>query len=210
MGSSLFGRIARHPRREGSDEREDRLTEVLAAVLAHPACEDLGWFLAKAWLNAAFERHLACSEAIELLRASFEVRPVPCVVRTQFVVHADGRVRRPDLELRFHAPLGPDVVIWVEVKHGTGPGDKQLCDYVLAQRLLGFERGLVLLLAPRADYSQRWFERHKVPESVPSLTWQETAETLRQYNSADETARFLVAELCNYLREERLMGPSAF
>ena len=46
-----------------------------------------------------------------------------------------------------------------------------------------------------------------MPASVPRLTWQQVAESVRTFTAENATGAFLVEELCNYLTEEKLMDP---
>ena len=204
---SLLGRIARHPLRLAKNESEDRLTELFAAILEHPECDGLAVFVVLGWLKSALhDQRRVNGDQIRLFRDELAAGTWTLRVRTQLIVSADGRPRRPDLELVFEYPDRPPLVVWVEVKHGTGPSRNQLNDYVLAQQQAGLgSRGLVILVAPRSGYG--WFAEQQMPDPVLRLTWQQTALLLTNYTTPSEVSAFLVAELCRYLREEGLMDP---
>lgn len=208
MDPGFFGRIARHPRRLDRDEAEDRLTEVFAAVAAHSECQGLETFVVCGWLEDALAHSTPGRAGLEALLVELTRNDSELVaVSTQVQILAGGRRRRPDLELVFSTPSG-EVVIWVEVKHGTAPHSGQLADYVLAlaQQERRIARGAVLLVAPRADCPS--FPAAEIPETVPTLTWQRTALRLRAYAPPGPVAAFLIDELCDYMREEQLMDPS--
>ena len=207
MAQSLLGRIARRPVRLTKDEAEDRLTEVVAAVLAHPECPGLAGFVVLGWLKSALhDERLSNRGALAAIREQLAAGGWMLRVNTQLVVSADGRTRRPDLELGFTSPDRPDLTAWVEVKHGAEPERNQLCDYVLAQHSRGLaSRGAVLLVAPRAGYE--WFDPSQIPDTVPTVTWQQTGSLLATYTTTSSIGAFLVDELCHYLREEGLMDP---
>jgi len=205
--TTLFGRLARHPRTLGREEGEDRLTEVLAAVLDHPACIGLAQWVVRGWLEAGLngQKHGDVARHKRLLD-SLATEDRACTIRTQFFVTAAGRKRRPDLELRFATPGEADIVIWVEAKLGSKPHTRQLYDYAIAQRVeADLSDAVVVLVAPRADYAR--FSDDEIPDDVPQPTWQYTASLLSAFEARTSTARFLVSELQNYLREERLMDP---
>jgi hypothetical protein len=132
-----------------------------------------------------------------------------CEIRTQSRIEVGGEARRPDLELGFsrHGSDGrvETVVLWVEVKHGTGPQSQQLQAYVDAQRARRLGHATVLLIAPRADIPS--FDPEEIPAEVPVLTWQETAQKLAAYPPPDDVARYLAVEFCAHLKEEGLMDP---
>jgi hypothetical protein len=114
-----------------------------------------------------------------------------------------------DLELRFGTPTGAladDVIIWVEVKHGTDPHEYQLSSY-LADAAVPGTRSSVVLLAPRASYPFR----REPPMRVAQRTWQETGAICDVWlaDCDDDVARFLTQELVYFLHQEGLMDPPA-
>ena len=188
------------------DEAEDRLTEVFAAVLAHPECTGAARSVCVGWLREArLQLRLSNGPALEEIGRRLAEGEWETLVLTQFVVSVAGRRRRPDLVFDFRALDGTEIEICVEVKNGAGPEDRQLHDYVRAQQERGVRNGAVLLVAPRADYE--WFDEGEIPDSVPRLSWQQTAVLLSEYHPVRQTGAFLVAELRDYLREEGLMDP---
>ena len=205
MTGSLLGRIARHPRRPGRDEHEDRLTEVFAAVLDHPDCSGLSQFMVAGWLQLELKKAVAVDrDRLERLRQDLTEGDWQCEVRTQVFTTVEQQNRRPDLELRLTQRGRRDVLICVEVKHGTAPHTQQLQAYVDAQSQRASTDTVVLLLAPRDAYP---FAENEIPDSVPQLRWQDTAAMLRTYQPRTEAAEFLVNELQSYLKEEGLMDP---
>jgi hypothetical protein len=204
---SFLGQIARRPLRPAKNEAEDRLTELFAAVLAHPECDGLAVFIVRGWLDSAInEDRPSNRSALGLLREQLGTGEWRVRVRTQSVVSVGTRRRRPDLELAFESCGRPDLVIWVEVKLGTGPGRRQLHDYVIAQQQFRIaSRGAVVLVAPRSGYE--WFDANEIPSEVPRLTWQRTGALLASFTTTTEVGTFLVHEFCDYLREEGLMDP---
>lgn len=206
MAHGLLGRIARHPLRPGRNQAEDRLTEVFAAILAHPECRGLAELVVGGWLELAIRQvDLINRAALEALRQELSHGLWDLRVITQLVVAAPEQRRRPDLVLRFESGSQSPLEVWVEVKHGTGPSRDQLRDYVAAQRRRDIAHGAVLLLAPRSGYD--WFDPGQIPASVPKLTWQHSASLLARYEPPSELAGFLVDELRCYLKEEALMDP---
>jgi hypothetical protein len=209
LSRGFLGRIARHPTSGARDAREDRLTEVCAAVFASPHCSGLARFVAVEWLQAAVtDERLANRALLAALRDQLaeDGADWSCNVRTQLSVALPDGARRPDLELRFRnvsEASAPDVVIWVEVKHGTAPHTRQLHAYLDAQRD-SLSRGAVLLVAPRTSYP---FTPAEIPAEVPQLTWQQTARIIGNYPTPDPVGQFLIDELRNYLAEEELMDP---
>lgn len=197
--TAFLSRIARRPYRGARDEREDRLTEILAAVLAQPACRRLTLGLVRGWLAAAGEE---CEGAVALLKTlhgdDWDVRTA-----TQVQIVYAGRVRRPDLEIRLEGP-GSEVRIWIEAKIDAKPEREQVRDYVGALRDLRTP-AIVLLLAPRQAYAG--FRPEEIPPGVPRLTWQQTGALLHAYEPPGAVERFLVDGLIEYLHEEGLMDP---
>ena len=210
MSSETFlGQIARHGVSFAVDPHEDRLTEVCAAVFDSGHCEGLARHIALGWLAAAME-----DPGLAVGVRSREARDVlsdnggdwACAVRTQLTLNTPEGKRRPDLQLDFTQVVEPPqrVLIWVEVKHGTDPHDKQLHAYVENLRRVGGAHGVVLLVAPRGSYP---FDPAEIPPEVPQLTWEDTASTIATFEIAEPVGRFLVAELLAYLKEERLVDP---
>jgi len=197
---SLLGRIARHPQRVGRNSAEDRLTEILSAVLDHPQCDGLAVKLVTGWLADGAAGGGA--QAVELGRIEELLTQGMwhCSTRTQFIIDVDQQHRRPDLELRFSSDALPEVLVWVEVKHGSEPHTMQLRAYLDA---IGEANAFVVLLAPRLDYLR--FESAEIPPDVLQATWQTTAGIIRSMSGETVVGQFLIDELLAYLREERLI-----
>ena len=156
-GRGLIGRIARHGTSAHHDPNEDRLTEVCAALFDSPWCEGLAQHVTCSLLGTASNhRDQGNRDLLEdLLSLLGSGRRWSCRVSTQLPIVVEGRSRRPDLELRFADETGDElaeIVIWLEVKHGTGPHTEQLQDYVKAHAARG-HYGAVLLVAPKGRIS---------------------------------------------------------
>lgn len=206
--TSLFGRIARHGITGLRNAREDRLTEITAAILDHPACHGLARHVALGWLDEAHDQLSGAhttEHAEALIGLLAETHDWVCTVRTQIGFETDSGHRRPDLELRFRSDRH-EVVLWAEVKHGSAPHTHQLQAYADEQAHRGLRHATVLLLAPRADY--RTFPADQIPSAVPRLSWEHTARVIQHFRASDPVAEFMIAELLHYLREEGLMDPS--
>jgi hypothetical protein len=205
VARTLIGRIARHPSRPGRDEREDRLTEVFASVLDHPECSGLAQFVVEQWLRDELRNDdVVERDRFERLVEQFGQGDWQCRVRTQVFSTIEEQNRRPDLELRFSRRGSRDILVCVEVKHGTAPHTRQLHAYVAAQAKQASAEGVVVVLAPRNAYL---FPDNEIPASVPQLRWQDTAVIVGSYQTRSVVAEFLVRELQSYLSEEGLMDP---
>jgi hypothetical protein len=207
MHGSLVGRIARYGASGLRDPREDRLTEVVAAVFEADQCAGLARHVALEWLGVA-AADVNPSEVHRICRLSDRLNTEgewSCTASTQVRFSSADGVRQPDLELRFAHVSGLELLIWVEVKDGSPPHTRQLAAYADEQRRRGREDALVVLVAPRLDYST--FAPDELPEAVPQLTWEQTAEALRAYTAADAVEAFLLDDLLTYLDEEGLVDP---
>jgi hypothetical protein len=190
--------------------REDRLTGICAAVFDSPQCAGLAHAVALGWLERATEQTgLPNPDTVRTIRDLLADPKLSwsCRTRTQLRLDTDNGARRPDLELRFSGK-GPEgdtklVVLWIEVKHGTPPHTQQLKAYADGQ--VELQHAAVLLLAPREQIPT--FDPGEIPDEVPRLTWEETAELVKRYQPSNAVGGFLVDELCMYLREEGLMDP---
>lgn len=205
---SLFGRVTRYRPRADYDQRENRLTEVMAGVLEQT--DDMALELARSWLRPqprdAQARDGDHGDPWVGARAALDEDGVALRgVQTQRYTRGGWFV---DLELRFGQRLASraeEVVIWVEAKHGVSPHENQLQNYLTDIAQLGVGAWAVVLLAPRDYYPF-------VPEppvDVPQRTWQETARTVADWSAPSEVDGFLRDELAAYLREEGLMDPEA-
>lgn len=177
---SLFRRVTRYRISPTQDPRENRLTEVTAAVL---------------------ERVDGLAVQLERLR---ELDRPRLVVDTQVTTASAKFV---DLELRFSPrPFQPGetCLFWVEVKHGANVHGTQLTDYETDIRLKAADQRLVLVLAPRQSAD----ELVGVPDTMPVVDWQAIAEVVRRWakrSDVPEVERFLLTDYLTYLREEGLM-----
>jgi hypothetical protein len=69
------------------------------------------------------------------------------------------------LELRFRRQAGStadDVVIWVEVKHGTSPHEHQLSNYISDLAGLNVRARAVVLLAPAGRIRLQTLSPHRL------------------------------------------------
>lgn len=178
--------------------RENRMTGALAAVLDRD--RTLAHDLAMSWTApeelAAASGEVAVPETAEvahLLRGA-ELRSVDVQVPIR-----GGQV---DLELRFRGPeIIGDVVLWVEVKHGSDPHPDQLPKY---ERNVP-RPGAVVLLAPRSQLPYE--DPVLVPPTVPQRSWQAAGQMMREHRASNRIADFLLEELYTYMRNEHLTDP---
>lgn len=212
MSESLFGRIARHATSPSRDPREDRLTEVFAAVLGASQAIGLARYVASRWLTGDEATAAYAAERLRRLGALLDESEGDwsCSVRTQLGVRTKTEGRRLDLALHFErhdAASSSDehVLLWIEVKHGTNPSNDQLAAYLDQIKLRSVKNAAVLLLAPRSGYPT--FDPAQMPAAVPRLTWEETGRIIGSFEASDPVTRFLLDELIEYLREEALMDP---
>ena len=167
------------------DPRENRLTEVTAAVLERvnglPAV--FVNHVIDAGLADAKRRRLDPAERTrrDQLRHSTNTPWRLVEIRTQ-VATAQGRF--VDLELLLRPPLGstlPALLLWVEVKHGADLHGDQLDAYLhdIALRPVGDATRIVALLAPRG-----WAPQDRaVPEAIVMVGWQDLASEVRKPTS---------------------------
>lgn len=191
------------------DAREDRLTEIWAAVFDSDHCAGFARHVVVDWLSrAARDPSVAddgrrrFGELAEILQQDGDWR---CHVETQVPATLEEERRRPNLELTFTGPSS--VSIWVEVKNGTAPHDGQLGAYCRIQRHQGLSHAAVVLVAPRGDLAL--FDPDELPSEVPRRTWEETARCIRTFARDGDSAvrRFLLDELWTYMQEEQLTDP---
>lgn len=213
VGSSLFSRVTRYVPADAGDPGENRITEVLAAVLER--VPGLARRLAEMWLDpdqdqAPSEERAAPATEEAWRRVGALPPDVLPRVRTQVSV-PNGYV---DLELRFPTVSGTavdEILLWVEIKHGIEPHDDQLQRYL--DELDRFNRGAVILL----DHRRRLPHKTQVPTQVPQRSWERTGheierfagQKIERFEGSDAIQRWLCGQLLTYLREENLMDPKA-
>ena len=210
--TSLFGRVTKHVPAERGDPRENRLTEVVAGVLER--VPGLARSLAELWLDPdqarAHHRERATSASSaaweRLGRIANDARPL---VSTQ--VHVRGGF--VDLSLRFSTGTKArvdDVLVWVEVKHGTEPHSEQLVTYQKSLARDHLSRGgagaLVLL---DQLHKLPYQDPTEVPAEVVQRSWEQTAHSIHRFRPSDKVSAWLCHELLFYLQEENLMAPTA-
>ena len=210
--TSLFTRVTKFVPGELGNPRENRLTEILGGVLER--VPGLARTLAMLWLdpqqpNAHHrERAATASSSTHAGLAKLEDDGTP-LVSTQVNVPG-GFV---DLELRFSGDTGArvdDVVVWVEVKHGTEPHDGQLGTYLRALDAGHLALGgvaTVVLLDQR--HKLPYQDETEVPVVVAQRSWEQTGREIQRFKPPDEVSAWLCQELLSYLQEENLMDPVA-
>jgi hypothetical protein len=214
---SLLRRVARYGTSQSADPRENRLTEVFAAVLAHESMAGLAAHVAAGWLRSAQERFPqdtgpALSPETRVLLGvlqdglTSDGEHWKVEAATQFSFSAEDGGRRPDLILRFFGNGRASLELWVEVKHGTGPHDHQLQAYAREIRRRAISRAAVLMVAPRSGYAG--FKFDEMPDDVARLTWEDTGRLIESFAVQGPIGEFLRVELARYLREEGLMDPA--
>jgi len=173
---SLLRRVTRYARGGNVDPRENRLTEILAAVVDE--VDGLAAMLVGEWVGA-------------------EVEGSPAQVTTQLPTPRGFFV---DLELRFGSFADPDWVIWVENKHGTDLGPGQAEKYVdeLHARAPGRDR--VVVIAPRAAMPE---VPQGVP-AISWEEVAHSLDRFRRAPGRSDVERWLLDEFMDYLEEEGL------
>ena len=190
----------------GRNEHEDRLTEILAGVMAHDLCPDLAKYVVSRWIELELDSDRDAAELDHSgLRDRLQDGDWDCEVKTQTWVAVDGEIRRPDLQLMFRRDRERGIAVCVEVKDGTAPHTNQLQKYTKYLGELEATHTLVVLVAPRASYP---FPEDQIPRDVAQVSWQQTTRILRDYldyRARSDAAKLLICELLLYLQEEGLM-----
>lgn len=160
------------------DPRENRLTEVLAWTLA------------------------VVPEFASDLVVAMGGRPPesPAFVRTQ---RSTVGGRFVDLEISYGSLGAPELLIWIEIKHGASLHESQMESYETDMVFEPAAMKLLGLLAPR-DAMPAW--------DGPSRTWQEAAVLARRRReqlSPNDATHLALDEFLRYLDEEGLMDPTA-
>jgi hypothetical protein len=212
MQSSLFRSVTRYPVTFVINQRENRLTEVTAAVLdrVQGLPRTAVAQLLAGGLEDAERRSLPPKEStrraeLRSLVSELVVRRVE--ISTQVATSSGHYV---DLELLLRGPIGaeePGLLVWVEIKHGAGLSGNQLDWYVRDIELRpvpeAVERAVVLLV-PRGESPDG-----DVPATVLITDWQGLARAIHPASlmarSAEES--WLLSEYIRYLKEEALSDP---
>jgi hypothetical protein len=203
---SFFAAITKYQPSTLTNPGENRLTEVLAAVL-RTVDPSVAIRLAKYLLDPG-ETNRALGErrgqvANDVLEALDSVGSVD--VDTQRPLCG----RFVDIELRFHAEpteaaTALPLVVRIEVKHGTKPSNGQVIAY--EQRVGGDPTVPVVILAP-TDYLP--FENEEeAPVTAPQRSWEGTSRLIQAIAAEgghDEKEEWLLKELHDFLREEGLV-----
>ena len=183
--TSFISRVTRYRYSGTVDPAENRLTESLAAVL--DTVPELGAVIPQ-WLGVV----------------ESSGRPI---IRTQRLTQSGGFI---DLELRFGAVTRPDLLMWVEVKHGSVPTLFQLERYRQDIALEGAATTRLVLLLPDGTH----MPAGAGPSLVSVVRWQELHRRLRRWHHrharvlAPESS-WLVSELIAFLQEEGVADPGS-
>lgn len=191
---SFLQRVTRYTA-GATNQRENRLTEVTAAVIDEVD-----------GLATAFASVLLCACAAG-------PRPSPAaallagltspVVRVSTQLSVSGGY--VDLALSITSGDHADarsLLVWIENKHGAELSGNQLDVYRVQISSIGATESALIVLAPRGS--------EPAQNAVPSTTWQRVAEGLRAWSKAESLPpahRWLLDEYFDYLREEQLMDP---
>lgn len=203
--TGFLGRVTRYVASGDREPREDRLTEITAAVLER--VPGLARELALGWLapRSGADHELPTEQTDGLHQALRELPPSHLVSTTTQRVVPDRRV---DLELRFRDPETNSqvAVVWVEVKHGTDPHSGQVPAYLRHCP----QPGAVVLLSTRSRLPADPME---CPPEVPQRSWQATAQRAHRFARRaaldDPVATWLLHEWLRYLKEEGLVDPES-
>jgi hypothetical protein len=210
----VFRRVTRYSAGAALDPRENRLTEVTAAVLEHVAAAALAMaqHLLSAGERQAATRELSAAEAARRSRLRRQIGSlIPARVRVDTQVPTySGRYVDLEVVLRPSATSGErGVLLWVEVKHGADVHADQVDAYMsdIQSRYPSedLER-VVVLLGPRG-----WEPTQPVPEATLRTDWQAFARAFRQFATtvAEPEERWLADQYIRYLEEEGLSDPGA-
>lgn len=196
---TLFHRVARYRPTGRLDPRENRLTEITAAVLERVP-----------GLTAAVAAELAGTQVATADRSD---RDEPAEVSPRTLTHERARTqvtvdgRFVDLVLSHVDAAGTAQDLYVEIKHGSGEHGDQIEAYLERAARTG---ALVALLVPGRDAPA--IAAVPRPSPVRVTSWQTLARRIRQWaKTAELTAveQWLIDEYLTYLSEEDLMDPEA-
>lgn len=210
---SLFRRITRYRLAPNQDPRENRLTEVTAAVLER--VDGLAHYVMEMVIadarerldddESASSRKNLSSTLDDMLERIRQLSSPRLRLTTQKTTASRKFV---DLELCLSPQPGEpgDVLLfWIEVKHGAKPGETQLTDYEGDIDKEAAGQRLVVLLAPRQSVP----DLADVPDTIPIVEWQAVADAVRAWSKRPdlgEVDHFLLSDYLCYLREEGLMA----
>ena len=185
----VFTRLEQYSRRLGHDPSENCLTEAFAATLeAAPA---LALALAQQWSGVELPHDGNVSVTTQRRAAGLD---------------------HVDLELRVGTAVSPDVVVWVEVKLGSGlSGEDQLHRYerALVERW-GKERTRLVFLTPNSVI----VPDQDRPHGLVTDTWQRVGSFVRAeaegLGAHDSYAFGVTWDFVDYLKELQLAEPDPF
>src|SRR4051812_32395077 len=182
----FFARVAQYVHHPWKDPRENRLSAILAALLER--VPGLAERLIDRWLGMRLGGPL---------RVGFQE---PVGVGTM------------DLTLQTGPEGRPDLLVWLEVKHGSKKsGDDQITKYNNAlRRRAGAAKRLLVLASAEVQpemYDAVWHDDPRAHEDDPLLvTWQEVSRVVQEMLGQDRSGveQWLLTEFNTYLGGEGL------
>lgn len=214
MRSSFFRRVTRYPFSSSADPRENRLTEVTAAVVERVdgMAQTFVESVLRAGAEDALRRELGADEVNRRKRLR-EIARTHVLSRVQVNTQVATRQGRfIDLELLLRPAVGaatPGLRVWVEVKHGAGLHGDQLDAYLRDRGMRPISEHVervVVLLAPRG-----WAPTvGVVPSDVLIADWQSVGRAMKRGPRVRLPEQdWLLSEYIRYLKEEGLSDPDA-
>jgi hypothetical protein len=205
VAPSFFSRLVRYRPGLFLDQRENRLTEITAALLEQSETflhRFVAYLLQDRGDSEAFRLPLPEATLQALGAAHSQGAHLPMTVETQVPTPGGKFV---DLAIESGGP-GDGMVVWIEVKDGSDIHGDQLHAY--AQEIGGRAAGrasCVVLLVPRG-----WRARQAsdVPSTVLVADWEGVAAIAAdEAGVADGHLGWLLVEYARYLKEEGLSEP---
>jgi hypothetical protein len=181
---SLFARLTRYPSGGGRDQRENRLTAAFAAVLDKNP--DIARALVVDWFGSAPDSEVS--------------------VAVQETV-VSGII---DAAIRFGDPGNPDLLVWIEAKHGAREsGPTQFARYADELRTVAKARETrLIVIAPSSfrapDSLARVRSAAMHDGKTPLETWQDVFVAIERIAVADPAGAYLRDEFVRYMKEEGL------
>ncbi|MGK2877849.1 MAG: hypothetical protein ACSLFF_04660 [Solirubrobacterales bacterium] len=190
--ASLFSRVTRYTPSDRHDPRENRLTEITAAVLERVP-----------GLEFQFARALLENELPWWIDSDARAR-----VATQVYVSNETGHGFVDLVLSFYSSADEHLLefdLLVEVKHGSPESGAQLDFYSDAMSRRALKPSSLVVLAGR-DFGDR--AELSDGTAVRVVQWHRLAEALRKFDRSNRTAEnaWFLREYLSYLNEEGLMS----
>ena len=194
---SFFSAITKYQSSLFAEPRENRLTEVFAAVLRETD-SDLATELVEYWFDSETVES-ETGERLGTMRPRTLKEGEQPSVRTQRTLNT----RFVDLELDFHDSTEMhrrSQIIRIEVKHGVRPENGQVMAY--EERVDGVPRVPVVILAPSKDLP--FEDSIEAPETATQRSWEGTHRFVQNFTAKSEVDSWLVDRLLDFLDEEGL------